>query len=231
MRLSGDRPTSTLTARIQQPIIGVFDGDTSFDLEFPMLVTGTSSDGRDFTGDLRGTQYLFDWRIESGIADDLVWNGTVGWAGGRYELTTIAGARLFPVTIRSVAWTLDFNIVPDWDQLDTAAGGDVIVPNASWIAQAGIPVAATAAQDFFSLDPGADVLTGTSLSGFSFTSSHAPGQVDYFEFGALGESARGTTVGPVGSAPVIPEPSTFAVWSLLSLTVGGACGWPRRRGA
>jgi hypothetical protein len=92
-------PTSQLTAIIHKPIIGVqSNGQPLFPsgLQFPMAVTGTSYNGRDFSGDLLGTQYMFDWTIEPGANDELLWNGRVGWAGGRYELTTITDARLIP---------------------------------------------------------------------------------------------------------------------------------------
>ena len=63
------------------------------------------------------------------------------------------------------------------------------------------------AQDFLSLSPQSDVLTGTNLSGFAFTSWFAPGPVIFNEFDAFGAGATsGTTVGPskVGGARV-PE--------------------------
>jgi dockerin type I repeat protein len=44
-----------------------------------------------------GTQYLFDWTFELTNDGELLWNGDVGWAGGRYEQTTITSARLVPV--------------------------------------------------------------------------------------------------------------------------------------
>jgi hypothetical protein len=62
-------------------------------LQYPMDVTGTSYNGRDFQGDLMGTQYLFDWTIESAANGELLWNGRVDWAGGRYEQTNITNAR------------------------------------------------------------------------------------------------------------------------------------------
>jgi hypothetical protein len=96
---SNDNPTSMLTAIIHKPIIGVLPiGQPPFPsgLQFPMVVTGTSYNGRDFSGDLLGTQYMFDWTIIPAANDELLWNGKVGWTGGRYELTTITDARLIP---------------------------------------------------------------------------------------------------------------------------------------
>ena len=61
-----------------------------------MRVSGTSQNGEDFHGDLLGTQYLFDWQIEPAIEGKLLLNGTVYWAGGRIELTTISNALLIP---------------------------------------------------------------------------------------------------------------------------------------
>jgi hypothetical protein len=103
-----------------------------------------------------------------------------------------------------IGWSLDFPfLTPDWDQADTAFGGDVTTPNNQWIAQSGIPVSGASAQDFLSIDPAADVLAGSMLAGFSFTSSFPPGTIPYYEFSALGESASGRTVGPAVAA--VPE--------------------------
>jgi hypothetical protein len=99
-----------------------------------------------------------------------------------------------------VGWSLEFPLAPgdiDWDQADIFAGGDVTVPSADWIASAGIPTVGNSAQDFFSIAFTGDVLIGQSLSGFGFTSSFAPANATFtLEFGALGESASGQTVGP-----------------------------------
>lgn len=121
-------------------------------------------------------------------------DGTFTYA---FEVDNTAGA--FDIA----AWSLDLAFAPDWNPLDTFAGGDVAVP-ANWIADVGIPVAGVSAQDFLSLGPDSDVLVGSTLSGFSFTSSFQPGAVTYFEFSAFGDSATGSVVGPA-SAP-IPEP-------------------------
>jgi hypothetical protein len=115
MRFSGE-PIPLLTATIHAPIIG----DTpSFNYpivgEFPMIVTGTSTDGRTFQGDLLGTQYLFDWEIDPAAGGELVWNGEVGWAGGRFELTTITDAPLIP------------GIAGDYNQNGTVDTADYVV--------------------------------------------------------------------------------------------------------
>ena len=95
---SGSGPSSTLTAIIRKPIIGDTREEYDYPIvnEFPMEVTGTSSDGEHFHGDLLGTQYLFDWDFESAAAGELLWSGSVYWAGGRIELTTISDVRLIP---------------------------------------------------------------------------------------------------------------------------------------
>jgi hypothetical protein len=113
------------------------------------------------------------------------------------------------------AWSLEFDFpMLDWDPADIAGGGDVTVPDPNWIAGLGIPVSGQSAQDFLSLSPDTDVLVGASLTGFSFTSAHAPGTVIYREFSAFGDSATGSTTGPgPRTAPPVPEPgaiSTFA---------------------
>jgi hypothetical protein len=137
-----------------------------------------------------------------------------------YEVSNLTGA--FDISL----WSLEFDFpTPDWDTLDTLSGGDVSVPNSLWFADAGIPVSGASAQDFLSLDPAGDVLVGTVLAGFSFTSSLPPGRVTYHEFSATGDSASGTTVGPTA---VIPEASTW-VAALGLGTVAGSLVLRRRR--
>jgi hypothetical protein len=109
-----ESPTSQLSAIIHKPIISVLpSGEQIFPngLQYPMAVRGTSYNGRDFHGDLMGSPYLFDWTIERAANGELVWNGIVGWAGGRYEQTTISNARLIP------GLAGDFN---DNDRVDAA---------------------------------------------------------------------------------------------------------------
>jgi len=96
---SNDNPASMLTATILKPIVGAqADGTPIYPIAayFPMRVSGTSQNGEDFHGDLLGTQYLFDWQIEPAIKGKLLLKGTVYWAGGRIELTTISNALLIP---------------------------------------------------------------------------------------------------------------------------------------
>lgn len=117
-------------------------------------------------------------------------------------------------------WSLEFGFAtPDWNQLDVTSGGDVTVPDLGWVADVGIPASGASAQDFLSLDPSSDVVVGAALSGFSFTSTFAPGSVVYREFSALGDSVAGTTVGP----SLVPEPNEFlcavAALALLALWV------------
>ena len=95
---SGDTPTSMLTATIHRPIIGDTAGNFNFPIvnEFPLVVTGTSSDGRDFEGQLlANSQYYFVWQFEPARALK-GWNGMVSWVGGRIEVSTITDARLIP---------------------------------------------------------------------------------------------------------------------------------------
>ena len=96
---SNDNPTSALSATILKPIIGAkANGNAIYPIAtyFPMRVEGTSSNGRDFHGDLLGTQYLFDWKIEPASGGELLFNGHVYWAGGRIEDTTIDNLHLIP---------------------------------------------------------------------------------------------------------------------------------------
>jgi hypothetical protein len=99
VNFSGDNPTSMLTATILSPIIGArSDGTPIYPIasSFPMRVTATSQDGHDFHGSFPGTQYLFDWRFEPAEGGQLVLNGSVYWAGGRIEVTTIDHAPFEP---------------------------------------------------------------------------------------------------------------------------------------
>lgn len=146
-------------------------------------------------------------------------DGTVTYT---YEVDNTAGA--FDVA----AWSLDLPFAtPDWDQLDVLSGGGVGIPNASWFAAAGIPVGGLSAQDFVSLDAAGDVLLGTTLGGFSFTSSYLPGLVDYFEFSALGDSATGQVLGPaLLPPPAVPEAGG---WLAGAMAVGCAAGMAGRR--
>ena len=127
-----------------------------------------------------------------------------------------------------VDFALDFNFPNaqiDWNQLDVAGGGEVTVANGNWIAEAGIPVIGLSSQDFLSIAPAGDVQVGSSLSGFSFVSALAPGTVAYFEFGALGESAFGSTVGPAVLAGV---PDGSSCLTLLSISLGLVASGRRR---
>jgi hypothetical protein len=100
------------------------------------------------------------------------------------------------------AWSLEFDLPSlDWNPLDTLSGGDVTTADANWFADEGIPVAGLSAQDFISLDPSTDVLIGSVLGGFSFTSFHPPGNVTCREFSPTGESLSGVAIGPVIAVP------------------------------
>lgn len=146
-------------------------------------------------------------------------DGTVTYT---YEVDNTAGA--FDVA----AWSLEFPFAtPDWDPLDVPSGGGVGVPNATWFAAAGIPVGGLSAQDFVSLDATGDVLLGTTLGGFSFTSAYLPGLVDYLEFSALGDSVSGQVLGPaLLPPPAVPEAGG---WLGGAVAVGFAAGVMGRR--
>jgi hypothetical protein len=96
----GGNPTSSLTATIHQPIIGDTAGNFDYPIVdfFPLVVTGTSTDGRDFEGELLNhSQYFFDWQFEPTDDGKLKWTGWVSWIGGRIEVSTIDdGALLVP---------------------------------------------------------------------------------------------------------------------------------------
>lgn len=110
-----DSLPATLTATFYKPIIGAkSDGTPIYSIAsiIPLAVTGASTNGEDFSGYLiPGTQYMFAWHFEPVAGGGLVWNGTVGWAGGRYEETTITNVPIIPV--------------PDIQAGDYDADGDV----------------------------------------------------------------------------------------------------------
>jgi hypothetical protein len=128
-------------------------------------------------------------------------------------------------------WSLEFDFAaPDWDQADTVAGGGVTVPNAEWFAMAGTPVSGLSAQDFLSLSPSTDVLAGTSLSGFSFTSWLAPSLVTFAEYDAFGSnSTLGSTVGP-SSAPARAVPEGSGPYALMAALFLAGSTFLRRKG-
>jgi hypothetical protein len=96
---SADGP-ATLIATIHQPIIGDIPGDHNFEIArlFPIVVTGTSTNGHRFQGELLdNSQYFFDWQFDPTNSGNLSWHGTVAWVGGRIEISTLdAGALLVP---------------------------------------------------------------------------------------------------------------------------------------
>jgi hypothetical protein len=99
MRFSADDPSS-MTALIHKPIIGDTAENFNYAIvhEFPMVVTGTSTDGRTFSGELLPqSQYGFEWTIEPQNSLFLNWEGQVAWLGGRIEVSTIEGADLIPL--------------------------------------------------------------------------------------------------------------------------------------
>ncbi len=111
------------------------------------------------------------------------------------------------------SWSLDFPIIPDWNQNDffSIPAGEVMLPNSGWTALPGTPVFGLSAQDFVSLNASFEVEAGQTLGGFSFTSSFAPGGIAFYEFGTDAQSNTGMIVGP------IPEPET---WQLFAIALG-----------
>ena len=133
-------------------------------------------------------------------------------------------------TFDIASWSLDLGLAsPDWNQNDASLGGDVSVPNSGWLAFAGTPILGLSAQDFLSLDTSSDVLMGATLAGFSFTSAFGPGEVSYFEFGALSESSSGLTTGPVFAA--VPDASNPLPMGLAGLAFLAAWGHRRLAGS
>ncbi len=157
---------------------------------------------------------VFPSALRAGVLGTSLDNGD-GTYTYQYSVDNTAGS--FDI----FAFSLEFNFASsriDWNQLDTASGGEVSTPNLGWFAQAGTPIQGLSAQDFYDLDPADDIAIGNSLQGFSFTSRLRPGSVTYYyEFGSLGESSSGSTVGPIDFT--VPEVS-----SSLGLLLGAA-GW------
>lgn len=104
------------------------------------------------------------------------------------------------------AFSLTFDIPSeqlDFDRTDVAGGGDVVVPNADWLAfETPFSVAETGL-DIVNLFE-TPVPVGETLGGFSFESRFPPVEtVPYVEYSAAGEFRTGLTVGPI-----IPEVSS-----------------------
>ena len=83
--------------------------------------------------------------IEPAGGGELVWNGVVGWAGGRYEQTTISSARLAPVDADFdedgdvdgddlAEWRMGFGIDCTADHMDGDADADQDVDGADFLA-------------------------------------------------------------------------------------------------
>lgn len=88
-----------LSATIHKPIIGALaDGTLVYPIggTFPRTAEAQSTDDRQFAGTLE-SQYMFEWTIDAGSLDELLWNGNVAWVGGRLEHTTISDVRLIPI--------------------------------------------------------------------------------------------------------------------------------------
>ena len=137
-------------------------------------------------------------------------NGTVTYT---YQVDNTAGS--FDVSL----WSLEFPFAtPDWNQLDTLTGGSVSIPNAHWVADAGVPVGGLSAQDFLSLDPAGDVVAGFLVGEFSFTSSYLPGPIAFFEYSPLGDFVTGTTTGPAILPPTAAIPEAGGWWAGVALT-------------
>ncbi len=138
-------------------------------------------------------------------------NGTYTYT---YTIDNLAGS--FPVGL----FSLQLNFTPDWNPLDTLAGGDVTVPTPDWIAESGVPVTGVAAQDFIA-SPQGDVAPGSSQGGFSFTSSKKPGIIGWIEFNLFGGGSQsGTTTGPVAGGRPHNVPEGGIGWIGCGLLVG-----------
>lgn len=161
--------------------------------------------------------------------------GSTPWANASVDATVTAnpgGTYTYEYTVRNPlgapddiwAWSLGLNVM-DWDPLDVFAGGDVEVPASTlfWIAQAGVPVGTAYAQDFVSLLPAEDILRGTDLGVFSFTSAFPPDTVPVTLFGPTGAAWLENTVGPTA----IPESGAAGV--VIGAAVVGLAGWKIRR--
>src|SRR5262245_33361423 len=59
---------------------------------------GTYYFSGDYLKDLQptGTQYFFDWRFSTSTDGRILWNGSVGWAGGHIWQVTISDLELVP---------------------------------------------------------------------------------------------------------------------------------------
>jgi hypothetical protein len=135
--LSSADGDSYLTARIEEPIIGLLPNGsvpTSIAEKFPLLLTtGPTSDGQ-FAGELFSpSQYLFEWQVTA-EGNPLRINGSVFWAGGRYELTTFANEEFVATEIGAGDANLDRQFDSE-DLVQVLAAGqyeDSLPDNSHW---------------------------------------------------------------------------------------------------
>ena len=103
--------SATLTfdlAGAQSSLSAVFPNAVLEGVEPFSLVVRSSSGGQlpdgtywfrgDYLGEIEpsGSQYLFDWRFSTASDGGVLWNGNIGWSGGRNWVVTISDVALVP---------------------------------------------------------------------------------------------------------------------------------------
>lgn len=62
-----------------------------------------------------GTQYLFEWRFSASTSNEVIWNGTTGWAGGHYWELAISNLTLVPAALVSISRSATTSVQVSWD--------------------------------------------------------------------------------------------------------------------
>lgn len=119
----------------------VLEGDDPFPLTVrsssgDQLTDGTYRFSGDYLQDISpsGTQYLFDWRFAESTNQSMLWNGTIGWAGGHFWLVTISNVTLVPIPQLQAVLAASSEIQISWatnfvdNVLESSAG----LPVTSW---------------------------------------------------------------------------------------------------
>lgn len=100
LTLDLESPQPVLVATIQNAVL---EGGSPFSLtvrssEGMRLADGSYRFGGDYLLDLQpaGSQYIFDWRFFSTPNDTVLWEGSMGWAGGHLWQVTLDEIQLIP---------------------------------------------------------------------------------------------------------------------------------------
>lgn len=116
------------------------------------LPDGTPRFMGDYLGEIypEGTQYLFEWRFSTSTNGEVVWNGTIGWAGGHAWYVTISNLTIAPVPWLTIAREGAGSVRFTWatNFADHVLESTPGLPALNWIS---VTNSVTSAGDFFSV--------------------------------------------------------------------------------